>query len=153
MGTGNMIQPSIFEAVPFLPPLPVESKPPSRERLAQKKSQGGFIHFALTRCYLYPPPRRKPRQSLQIDRIDVKRFVASKILPYPEWPLICRATLLPSFDTEKDSKSWLAKFFMDSQLKRIWKCGFCRMFHHECYPIEASGNSSGKSFRKNDTHE
>lgn len=90
----------------------------------------------------------KNRVRLPARQVDSQIFDNDSIRPYPDWPLICKDENRLAFESEKQCVQWLKKFCMDSHLKRIWFCPICDKFHHECYPLEVSGSSSGKAFRK-----
>ena len=65
--------------------------------------------------------------------------------------MICRKENRPAHVDEKAAKEWLARACaMDGNIHRLWRCEFCGMVHHDCYPNEASGSSSGKAHRKLD---
>lgn len=121
---------------------------PSRNAIAKR-------HAEATK----PPPRRhfalanlsrtaKNRIRLPARQVDSQIFDNDAIRPYPEWPLICKDENRLCFDSEQACKKWLAKFMMDKNIETIWFCPICDKFHHQCYPLEVSGQSSGKTTRK-----
>jgi hypothetical protein len=128
-----------FDLKPSLPPLPKAQKPPVMPKVPAplprtalfpplpKLSKARFTHFAFARIHLYPlPPPRK----------------ASPMPP------ACFKTLLPSFPSPGELKKWLASFCTDSHIDKIWQCIFCGQYHHESYPLDLTGQTSGKSLRR-----
>lgn len=70
------------------------------------------------------------------------------VRPHPKWPMMCVVENRPAHSTDKAAREWLTRIGMLDNLYRLWKCDHCQHWHHECFPIEASGASSGKSTRK-----
>jgi hypothetical protein len=126
-----------------LPPFEPRKKIPLPPRPGTKKKL--FHHFAFDRVNKALPVRAKARPEPQ--QVDTRRFIQSKVMPFPEWPLICKLTNMFAFDSVKDGKAWLGKFNADSRVQKTWECG-CGKTHLLCYPLEVSGQSSGKAFRR-----
>jgi hypothetical protein len=94
------------------------------------------------------PIVRNPGPRIARMAVDTRRFECSKVRPPP--PLICLKENLPAFSTKEELFKWLKDFNADSRVYKSWQCNFCKYWHAECYPIEASGGTVGKHWRKND---
>ncbi len=105
-------------------------------------------HYALAKSSA--PPRRRIRPPFAPSLIDATKFYVDRVRPYPEWPLICKEANRGAFDSEKDLRAYLAKHCPAMSIYKTWECKSCLKFHAECYPLEVSGQSSGKSTRKDD---
>jgi hypothetical protein len=115
----------------------------------QPQLKPGQRHFAFERCRLSPPSRPRVRLAFQPFKINPRLFMVDKIRPYPEWPLICKATNFMAFASEKDAKNFSEKTSPQGSIFKMWLCEHCKMTHFEPYPLEVSGQSSGKALRKN----
>lgn len=155
---------SLFESKPTLAEREVTGQlPPSRASLVKKpvvaeidKPSPGpafervgdrWVHFVFARVHLYPPARRRVVR-FEPEKIDTTRFLVSRTLPYPTWPLICKATCCMAFENEKHMHAYLSKHAPGYSIFKTWSCGRCRMLHCETFPHEVSGTTSGKSTRK-----
>lgn len=109
----------LFSEAKMLPPMKPKPKLPPRRTNAPKR------HWALARMNSSLPPR------------------AREASPLPVWT--CDLNLY-GFKSEKDAKAFLEKNKL-SNVWSIWLCD-CGWWHYECYPREATGESSGKDVRK-----
>jgi hypothetical protein len=94
----------------------------------------------MTKRYLSPPPgipRIPPRQ------IDSSCFEVSTIRPPP--PLICLATNLPAFETEKQWDDYRGWHEHPYPVLAKWKCKFCRCWHFWSSGSHTDSNGAFKS--------
>lgn len=130
-----------------------KSRRSSRKHDAAAEDYVNGVHYAFANIKkVFPPPRQRHRPKFQPFRINTALFLVCRVRPFPEWPLICKRDSYLAFDDESAAKKWLAKHGEPS-IFRIWTCDFCAKVHVICYPHEITGNSSGKSFRKDSMKE
>lgn len=128
---------------------------------AKNASEGDYVngvHYAFARCSSIPVRKRK-RPAFEPYKIDARKFLIDRVRPFPEWPIVCRVTGQLAFNTEKEAKQWDSRCGGMSGIYSLWLCDSCLKWHYIAYPIEITGNSSGKNIRKqyflskqNDSH-
>lgn len=61
---------------------------------------------------------------------------------------ICKVEHLPAFRNEVEMNEYFAKYCPGMDKQREWKCEHCGWWHRAHYPLEITGQSSGKKTRK-----